>query len=317
MKAQDIDTSPSAPVTAGLFASLEEQRRVFAATGAALPRPEIGDITDHRVPSSGGDIDVRLYRPVSVSRPPLLVFLHGGGWIFGDLESHDAVCRHLVAQANCAVAAVAYRLAPEHPFPAGLKDCLAAAEWLLDHCDDLGLDRDRVALGGESAGANLAAVLARLLSGRSGVRPMLQLLIHPPTDLRMTSPGIDANPASGLNRETLLMIREAYLPAGDPCDPNASPGLAEDLSGLPGAIVVTVEIDPLRDEGEAYAAQLAASAVETTLVRLPGLAHGFMFLSTEEPRVLDAYRQIGRLLARAFLPLPPRQTEKSHARSKP
>lgn len=280
--------------------SLEEMRAGFAATGAALPRPEVGSVTDHLVVAGGMEVPVRLYRPDGIERPALLIFLHGGGFMFGDLDSHDAACRHLVVAGQCAVAAVEYRLAPEHPFPAGLDDCLAATAWLLDEADTLGFDTARIALGGESAGGNLAAVVARRLAARNGVRVMLQVLIHPLTDFRFQRPSITEVQAPGLAPDSMQMLSALYLGAADPLHPDASPELAEELKGLPTAIVVTVEIDPLRDEGEAYALRLAAAGVETTLVRLPGLVHGFMFESAAIRIVADAYERIGFLLRRHF-----------------
>lgn len=281
---------------------LAGMRAGFAAAGAALPRPPLGAVTEHRVSHGAVDVPVRLYRPFAQpAGEPLLIFLHGGGWMFGDLDSHDAACRHLAVLAGCAVAAVAYRLAPEHPFPAGLNDCQAAAEWLLDHAAELGLDAARIAIGGESAGANLAAVLARKLARREGVRPMLQLLIHPPVDFRFQAASITEVPAPGLNLDSLHMVRSAYLrEEADVLDPDASPALAPDLSGLPPAYVLTVEIDPLRDEGEAYALQLAAAGVETTLVRIPGLVHGFMFEAATIPIIGRAFTRIAQWLRRGF-----------------
>lgn len=280
---------------------LAGMRAGFAAVGAALPRPQGASVEDHLVRQGDVDVPVRLYRPADAQRGPLLVFLHGGGWMFGDLESHDAACRHLVEAGACAVAAVAYRLAPECPFPAGLQDCLAATEWLLDTASALGLDPGRIAIGGESAGANLAAVIARKLARRAGVRPMLQFLVHPLVDFRFVAPSINAVALPGLNTDSLTMMRSAYLQAEtNIANPDASPALAPDLTGLPSAIVLTVEIDPLRDEGEAYALQLAAAGVETTLVRIPGLVHGFMFESAEIKIVGDAFARIGQLLRRAF-----------------
>lgn len=279
---------------------LAEMRAGFSATGASLPRPPIGRVSDHAVASPGGEVPLRLYRPASGDHPPLLIFLHGGGWMFGDLDSHDTACRRLVVDAGCAVAAVGYRLAPEHPFPAGLEDCRAAVEWLLDHAADLDLDADRIALGGESAGANLAAVLARRLARRDGVRPALQLLVHPLVDFRFQSPSITEVQVPGLTLETMTMMRALYLGEADIRHPDASPLLAASLAGLPAAIVITVEADPLRDEGEAYALKLARDGVETTLVRLPGLPHGFMFESADIRIIGQAFARIGALVARAL-----------------
>jgi acetyl esterase len=292
-----LEARVAAAAPAGDLAAM---RADFADTGAALPRPAGAVVSDHTVPTPGGEVPVRVYRPAGVDAPPLLVFLHGGGFMFGDLDSHDAACRHLVVAGGCAVAAVGYRLAPEHPFPAGLNDGLAATEWLLDEAERLGLDATRVAIGGESAGGNFAAVIARRLATRPGPRPMLQVLIHPLTDFRFETPSITEVEAPGLAAESMAMVRAVYLGAADPLDPDASPGLAKDLSGLPPAIVVTVEIDPLRDEGEAYALRLAAAGVETTVVRLPGLVHGYMFESTAIGIVADGFTRVGDLLRRHF-----------------
>ena len=285
---------------------LPSMRAAFAAAGAALPAPEVGAVSDHLAPGGDGGVRVRIYRPEGRERPPLLIFLHGGGFMLGDVETHDAACRHLVAAAGCAVAAVGYRLAPEDPFPAGLNDCQSATEWLLDQAGALGLDPNRVVIGGESAGGNLAAVVARRLATRTGNRPMLQLLVHPLTDFRLQTPSITAIEAPGLTVEGMNMVRAVYLGAADPMDPDASPGLAADLAGLPPAIVVTVEIDPLRDEGEAYALRLATAGVETTLVRLPGLVHGFMFESARIRVVAEGIARIGAMVRR-HLDVMPRQ----------
>ncbi len=282
-------------------ADLAGMRANFSTTGAALPRPEVGAVSDHVAPGPDVPVPVRLYRPSEVGTPPLLIFIHGGGWMFGDLDSHDAACRHLVVSAGCAVAAIDYRLAPEHPFPAALDDCQAAVEWLLNQTAKLGFDADRIAVGGESAGANLAAVLARRLARRDGVRPVLQVLVHPVVDFRFQTPSITEVVLPGFTPEALQGLRAAYLGDADPMAPDASPFLADDLRGLPKAIVVTVEVDPLRDEGEAYAHRLAVAEVETTLVRLASLTHGFMFESADTPIVRRAFDRIGRLVRDGFV----------------
>ncbi len=301
-----IDPELSAALAARMAAQapstdLGAMRAGFSAVGASLPRPQVGSIDNFVVPGGGAAIPVRLYRPQGRAGAPLLIFLHGGGWMFGDLDSHDAACRHLVVQGACAVAAVGYRLAPEHPFPSGLDDCHAAAEWLLDNAHTLGLDVDRVAIGGESAGANLAAVLARKLATRQGVRPMLQLLIHPLVDFRFEAASITEVAAPGLSPDSMRMLRSIYLTnEADIMHPDASPALAASLAGMAPAMVLTVEIDPLRDEGEAYALQLARAGVETSLVRVPGLVHGFMFESADIKIIADTFVRIGKFLRRAF-----------------
>lgn len=279
-------------------------RANFSVMGAALPRPQVGAVNDIAVRTPDGDVPVRVYRPQESGTPPLLIFLHGGGWMFGDLDGHDAACRRMVADVGCAVAAVEYRLAPEHQFPAGLNDCEAAVAWLLDNAAALGFDETRIALGGESAGANLAAVLGRKLKDRAGVRTMLQLIVHPLVDFRLESPSITQVQLAGLTREGMMMGRMLYLGEADITHPDASPLLADDLSGQAPAIVITVEVDPLRDEGEAYALKLAQAGVETTLVRIPSLTHGFMFESTDIGIIATAFDRIASLLRRGFgLPL--------------
>ena len=271
-------------------------RAGMAAGAAALVGPELADVRD----LDADGVPVRLYLPALDGPLPLLVFLHGGGWMLGDLETHDAMHRHLAKLAGCAVLGVGYRLAPEHPFPAGLDDAFGAFVWARREAEALGCDPARVALGGESAGANFTAAIALRLRDAGLPQAHFQLLIHPVTDLRFILPSIDAVPAAGLGRDYLEACRALYLGGADLADPLASPLLASNHGGLAPAIVLTASEDPVRDDGEHYAQALAAAGVETLVVRLQGLPHGFLFLPIGLSAVAAAYAVVSRLIRRYF-----------------
>jgi acetyl esterase len=248
-------------------------RRHAALVGGELP---VGSVE----PVDLGGVPGRRYLPRGVAAPaPTLLFLHGGGWVYGDLDSHDAVCRFLAEQAGVQVVAVDYRLAPEHPFPAAYDDALAAFRWLVAHADELGADPARLAVGGDSAGGCLAATTA-IAAAREGLPLAFQLLVYPATDMRGGTPSRDLF-AEGfyLTKPFMDLSQQRYLP--DPAaltDCRASPLLADLPAGLAPAYVVTAGFDPLRDEGEAYAERLTGAGVPTRLRRFPGLVHGFFNL---------------------------------------
>jgi acetyl esterase len=271
-------------------------RAGMAAAGQALPGVELASVRD----LEAGGVPVRLYLPAAEKPLPLLVFLHGGGWMLGDLDTHDAMCRHLAARAGCAVLGVGYRLAPEHPFPAGLDDAFAAFAWARGEAEALGCDPARIALGGESAGANLTAAVTLKLRDAGHAQPRFQLLIHPVTDMALTLPSIDAVPVPGMSRDYLEACRGLYLGDTDIADPLVSPLRAREHSGLAQAIVLTASEDPLRDDGEYYARALVAAGVEALAARLPGLPHGFLFLPIGIPAVAASYDLIARLVRRYF-----------------
>jgi acetyl esterase len=256
-----------------------EARQLFMAGRKVLapdPMP-VAELRDLAIPGPGGPIPARLYRAAATGTLPVLVFFHGGGWVVGDIESHDTVCRHLANRAGCTVVSVDYRLAPEHKFPAAVEDCFAATAWVAGNAAALRIDPGRLAVGGDSAGGNLAAVISLLARDRSGPRITCQLLIYPATDAAMRHESI-ARFAEGyvLTRATMRWFYEQYLRAPeDAADWQASPLAARDLSGLPSAFVLTAGYDPLCDEGDAYAARLAASGVAVTHRRFPGQVHGF------------------------------------------
>jgi len=240
----------------------------------------IGEIRDIVVPGPAGSLPVRVYHPSPGKSLPLVVYYHGGGWVIGDLEIVDKPCRALANASQCVVASVNYRLSPETKFPGPAEDCYAATKWLAEHARDIGADSRFVAVAGDSAGGNLAAATALRLRDEGG--PMLQgqLLIYPVTDYY--TPGTrsyrDNAEGYGLTRDTMIWFWDHYLAdAADAADPYASPLRAVTLAGLPPALVVTAEFDPLCDEGEDYAARLRAAGVPVQLSRWDGMNHGFFF----------------------------------------
>jgi len=253
-----------------LVGTLQARRlgRLVMHPGPAVPTREV------MVPVDGGAIRIRLYEPAGRRPRPLHVFLHGGGWCVGDLDQRDPRCRTVAAEADCTVASVDYRLAPENAFPVPVEDCYAALCWLVERADDLGVDPARVSVGGESAGANLAAVLALLSRDRSGPTLCFQWLDVPAVDLTMSMPSIDRLATGyGLTKVDMTRFVAAYLRDHDPRDPVASPLFAPDLTGLPAALITTAEYDPLTDDGHAYAQALRRAGVPVQHEHLPGLVH--------------------------------------------
>ncbi|MEV4555511.1 alpha/beta hydrolase [Kitasatospora sp. NPDC049285] len=270
-----------------------------AATGA---REEVGSVEEFTVDGPAGPLTMRHYRPKQAppaTARPALLYLYGGGWALGSLETGDPICRALANAAGCSVLAVGYRHAPEHRFPAAVLDCHAALEWTAGHAAELGIDPARIAVGGDSAGGNLAAALTLLARECGGPALVHQLLVYPNTDHR---PGSDApsGPADPLlfNRHSVAWYWSHYLadPA-DADDPLASPLRAADHAGLPPATVITAEYDPLRDEGEEYAGKLRAAGVPVELRRYAGMPHGFFAM----PGVLDDGRAAQRYAAQRLV----------------
>ena len=285
--------------------SPEDGRRGLRAMSCDLVGPEdvlqVGEVTETHVPGGAGDRPARLYRPEGEGPWPTTLFLHGGGFVIGDLDTHDQVCRRLCRDAETVVLSVDYRLAPEHPFPAGVEDALAAARWAADHLDELGGD-DRLAVAGDSAGGNLAAVVAQAMPDRVAA----QLLIYPATDIAGDYPSRVEN-AEGYFLE-LAMMEWFFLhyvtgvDGLDPHDPRLSPLRAASLAGQPPAVLVTAELDPLRDEGEAYADRLEADGVRVDRKQYDGMIHGFLDMAAASPAaeraVADTVERFRRLLRR-------------------
>jgi acetyl esterase len=256
----------------------QARRALVAGSRLVGGKQPVGSVRDFTIPGPGGDVPVRHYVPTTGGSPaPTLVFLHGGGFVYGDLESHDALCRFLAERAGVRVLAVDYRLAPEHPFPAAVEDAYAAYAWAAEHADEIGADVDRLVVGGDSAGGNLAAVTA-LLARDSGVPdPAYQLLVYPTVDFSRRRRSRDLyGEGFFLSNRFMDQCSEAYVPdVADHEDPRVSPLLAPDLGGLPPAYVVTAGFDPLRDEGQAYADALREAGVEVTYACERGLIHSF------------------------------------------
>jgi acetyl esterase len=263
--------------------SPKEARQLFLETRPAStpPAPQIGNVRDITADGPLGAIPLRVYRPagVSDSRPlPALVYFHGGGWVIGDLETHDVLCRQLTAEAGISVISVDYRLAPEHKFPASVDDAWAATRWVAAHGADLAIDPGRLAVGGDSAGGNLAAVVALFARDAGGPRIALQSLVYPVTDLASESQSY-ADLADGymLTRDSMRWFKAHYLAKeADASDWRVSPLRAPSLAGLPPALVITAGYDPLRDEGEAYARRLREAGVTVDAVCFGGMVHGFV-----------------------------------------
>ncbi|HTA68389.1 MAG TPA: alpha/beta hydrolase [Bryobacteraceae bacterium] len=252
------------------FEALAEARRQMT------PEP-VDQVRDLKIPGPAGEIPIRVYSPKAQSPSPALIYFHGGGWVLGDLESHDHVCRAVANSASCVVLSVDYRLAPEHKFPAAVYDSYAATKWIADHAGELGVDASRIAVGGDSAGGNLAAVVSQIARDRGGPHIIHQLLIYPATDMRMGMPSIDEN-ADGplLTKAAMHWFVNHYLNSeADRTDPLASPLLAANLRGLPPAFIITAECDPIRDEGEAYGLRLEDARVPVDVQRYDGMPHGF------------------------------------------
>jgi acetyl esterase len=253
----------------------EVRHEAAAAAGATLPVASVADVS---VPGAAGDLGARLYVPIGApDLGALLVYLHGGGWVVGDLDTHDQTCRFLAREADLRVLAVDYRRAPEHPFPAAVDDAVAALRYAIHESGRLGADPGRVAIGGDSAGGNLAAATARLLAHGGGPVPAFQLLIYPVTDLSRKRRSYQLfHDGFFLTERQMDWYRGHYLPATDAAlDPRASPVLADDLNGLPPAHLAVAGFDVLRDEGEEYARRLDEAGVSVTVSRHTGLVHGF------------------------------------------
>jgi acetyl esterase len=263
-----------------------EARNVFRMLIALDQPEEISRVDDRMVPGPAGDVPVRVYTPAAAvgANHGVLVWIHGGGWVIGDLDTADGTCRALANRAEAVVVSVDYRLAPEHPAPAAIEDCLAVLAWTAENGEMLGADVDKLAVGGDSAGGNLTALLCQRVRDEFGPEIDFQLLVYPATDLTQGHPSYEEN-ADGyfLTKDTMSWFIGHYLGDQDPKDPSLSPLFAGTCTGLPPALVITAEFDPLRDEGEAYAARLAEAGVPTEAVRYDGQIHGFFGL----PAILE------------------------------
>jgi acetyl esterase len=281
----------------------EEARAVSALAAWRLPPPKpVAKTEDVTAPGPGGEIPLRIYTPEGGGPFPVFVYYHGGGWTIGDIPSHNGISAEIAHAANCQVVSVGYRLAPEHKFPAAPEDCFAATAWVFEHAKAFGGDPRRIAVGGDSAGGNLAAVVCLMARDRRAFRPVLQVLVYPATDHGFNWPSLREN-AEGflLSRNDMTWFWDHYLAQPeDALKPYAVPMRAADLRGLPPARILTAQYDPLRDEGEAYARRLRDAGVPVILTRYDGMIHAFLAQTAIFDKARDAIAEIGSALRTAF-----------------
>lgn len=288
--------------------SAVEARRLYKETRGALapPVPEAGAVRELAATGPAGPIPLRLYRGIGTAADaplPALVYFHGGGWTIGDLDTHDIVCRTLANKARCAVVSVDYRMGPEHKFPAAVEDSIAATRWVAEHAAMLDIDAARIAVGGDSAGGNLAAVAAITLRDAGGPQLVFQALVYPATDQRMDTASHEKfGQGYLLTRENMLWYRGNYLAPADYDDWRASPIRATDLARLPPAHIITAGYDPLVDEGRAYSDRLVAAGVPVLYECFEGMAHGFLTMGGVVAAANHALYRLGQSLAQAFKP---------------
>lgn len=264
--------------------------------------PPLESVTNSVFAGPEGEVKVRIYRPFETSTPaPALVYFHGGGWVVGNLSSHDHLCRYLAAQSGVVVIAVDYRLAPEHKFPAAYEDCLAAVRWAAASAAELGIDAKRLAVGGDSAGGSLAAAAALAVRDEGWPMLRLQLLLYPSTNFTADTPSMRDN-GNGylLTRDAMEQFIDWYLPSRIArTDPRASPQLAPEHSGLPPACILSAEYDPLRDEAHVYADTLEQAGVAVERKCYAGMVHGFMRMGGRIDMALTALDDAAAALKRA------------------
>jgi acetyl esterase len=290
---------------------LYRERRFFTQPDA----PQLPEVKELQAEGPHGSVPMRMYRPEPKLAPgsipppaapdaaqPVLVYFHGGGWVIGDLDTHDTLCRELALHSGCVVIAVDYRLGPEHRFPAAVDDCIAATQWIHAHAAELKVDASRLAVGGDSAGGNLAAVVALAARDAGNIPIAFQLLIYPATDMRRTAPSHETNGQGYLlTRDTIRYFHDHYItdPAHD-LDWRSSPLLHEDLGNLPPAFVLTAGYDPLRDEGLMYAQRLSEAGNRATYICFDRQIHGFITMGRVLHEANDAVRMCAAQLQTAL-----------------
>jgi acetyl esterase len=282
---------------------VNEARQSFAAMKAMQGEPEaVAKIEDRTLPGPAGDIPIRIYTPILGKTLPVLLYYHGGGWVIGNIETSDVLCRTLCNAAGCIVVSVDYRLAPENPFPAAVDDAYCAALWTAANAAGFNGDPSRIAVSGDSAGGNLAAVVALIARDRGMPALKFQLLVYPVTDAACDTPSYTEN-ADGymLTRDGMRWFWNHYARSdAERSNPHASPLRASNFAGLPPALVITAEYDPLRDEGELYADRLRAAGVPVTLAHYDGMIHGFFAMGAMISQGRAAIQQAAAALRAAF-----------------
>ena len=278
---------------------IEKSREIFTGFDAAFGE---GPIL-HQVENASFDgVPVRIYRPSPSKSLPCVMYFHGGGWVIGNLKTHDTLCRHIAEQSGCVVIAVDYRLAPEHKYPAAIDDCYQATSYAVQHATELGIDASRLVVAGDSAGGNLAGAVSlrardEIAQDTDGPRISLQVLIYPAIEADYTTSSYrDFAEGFGLTAETMQWMWEQYWTESNPNDKMYVVLTDNDLSGLPKTHLITAEYDVLRDEGEAFADKLKAAGVDITMKRYDGMLHGFVHFSALFDVGLVAIREFGQLI---------------------
>jgi acetyl esterase/lipase len=282
------------------------QARINMKSRPRAAGPEVARVEDRLIPGPGVDIPVRIYTPTGSGPFPTLVWFHGGGWVVGDLETADPTARHLTVGAKCVVISVDYRLAPETKFPGAADDSYAATVWAVQHATRFNADPGQIAVGGDSAGGNLAAAVALMARDRSGPSLAFQLLVYPVISRDFDRSSYRQNAEGfGLTLDAMRWYWDHYLQhPEDASNPYAAPLVAEHLKGLPPALVITAECDPLRDEGEAFAKRLQAAGVPTTYSRYDGMIHGFFGMNAVLDKGKQAVAEACAALQQAFAAKP-------------
>ncbi len=261
----------------------------------------VAKVEDRKIPGPAGSIPVRIYTPAGKGPFPVLVYYHGGGFVIGDLDSHDGVCRSLTNGAGCVTVSVDYRLAPENKFPAAVEDAYSAALWVAENAPQFNADPKRLAVGGDSAGGNLSAVVSIMARDRQAPRIAFQLLIYPATDITCSTPSHKTNTEYVLTPAEISWFMGHYLRSdADRRNPLASPSFAASFKGLPPALIITAEFDPLRDEAEDYGQKLREAGVPVQISRYEGMVHGFVSMGDMLDKGKQGVAEAAAALKRAF-----------------
>ena len=271
----------------------------------ARPRgkgPDVHKVEDIKIPSDAGPIPARIYTPSDETSLPVLVWFHGGGWVVGDLESADATARHLCNESSSVIISIDYRLAPETKFPGAPDDCYAATQWVSENASSLNADPDKIAVGGDSAGGNLAAVVSLMARDKQGPKIGFQLLVYPVTEMNFnTKSYIDNAEGYQLSRDGMIWYWDHYLEDKEASNnPYAAPMKAQSLQNLPPALIITAEYDPLRDEGKAYAERLKAEGVTTQYTMYSGMIHGFFGMASVVDKGRAAVKEAADAMRKAL-----------------